>query len=150
MEWGATYTDFLKKLLSEISKFDSHGAAAEAIPCSEQDCDAKQRKREGRWAVRVVPIVDGVAESSQRKQDAEDGGDRPSMAPRGLHGAKAGASWRRHPPGSEYLFAIGHGILCSPQMPAYLSSLNDWVVFKFDAAPPAPVAAGQTMPGKPV
>ena len=62
----------------------------------------------------MVPVVDGVAQPGQGKEDAEDGGERPVMTlrPSGFaHGAEAGTGGRRHAPGAEYLFAIEHGSL---------------------------------------
>jgi hypothetical protein len=58
------------------------GPATEAVPRGEQDGDGDERCCLGRWIVGVVPVVDGVAQASEREEDAEDGGERPVMARR--------------------------------------------------------------------
>lgn len=99
------------------------GSATEAVPGGEQDGDGEERCCPGRWIVRVVPVVDGVAQSGEREEDAEDGGERPVMArrPRLVDRSKTGACGRRDPAGVKYLFAIEHGSL---QNSAAVSSVN--------------------------
>jgi hypothetical protein len=48
---------------------------AEAVPCTEQDGDGRQRRDPGRLRIGVVPVVDGEAQAGEREEDAEDSGD---------------------------------------------------------------------------
>ena len=87
---------------------------AETIPCAKQDGDGEQWQGEKRGVIGVVPVVDGVAQPSKCKEDAENCGERPGTPPRPscfAQGTEAGAGGRRDAPGTEYLFAIEHGSL---------------------------------------
>jgi hypothetical protein len=63
-----------------ISSFDYRGLRLKRFHAASRMAMARSGVARGRLRIWLVPVVGGEAQSGEREEDAENGGDRPVMS----------------------------------------------------------------------